>query len=164
MGPLNSLGAAILGLGVILTLWVLNSARLRSSLLLRAVRVDGRVIRIRSVTSSSNDESSGRTSSRYYPTVQFEANNGQTIERELPGAGEPSKWKVGRVIPLIYEQGNPGNVVDREMRWGDIVMNSVGTLIILGIGYLLCFCVESTPAKSMDEASRNSDAQEAATP
>jgi hypothetical protein len=54
---------------------------------------------------------------------------------------------VGQGLRLIYQRGDPANVVNEDLHWADLVSTAIGSLIVLGIGVLLCFFVESTPAK-----------------
>jgi hypothetical protein len=142
VGTLNYLGAVLMAFGGILAIWVLSSAGRRWALLRRPVRVKGEVVHIRCVQSPSD---SAINSGLYYATVRYRSEDGHMIERELPPSGKSDKWKVGDVIPLVYERGNARNVIDKELRWADLVANAVGTLVVLLIGVLLCFFVESAP-------------------
>lgn len=151
MSALNQLGVVLLGLGGLLLLWTLRALVQRRALLRTPVKVDGLVIRVRSVASSS-DHSAPLTPSKFYPTVRYETNEGKTIDRELPPTRESSECRVGAVIRLVYQRGNPANVVYADLRWGDLVSTLIGSLIVLGIGALLCFCVEGTRKKPANGA------------
>jgi hypothetical protein len=140
VGTLNYVGAALMGLGGILAIWVLHSVRRRRALLRHPVHVRGEVVHIRHVVSTNDSPSSP---GRFYPTVRFRSEDGQTIERELPPSGLLDKWKIGDVVRLVHERGNPRNVIDEQLRWGDLIASAVGTLLVLGLGALLCFFVES---------------------
>ncbi len=143
MSTLNYLGVALVGLGVVLMLWLLRATSLRWALLRHPVRVQGKVVSIRWVTSSSDDRPG---QGKFYPTVRYQSADGQTLERELPATGNPDKWKVGQPVRLIHQRGNASNVVDEELRWADLVAGAIGSLIVIGIGILVWFFVESTPA------------------
>src|SRR5262245_12055982 len=138
MSALNQLGVVLLGLGRLLLLWTLRALVQRRALLRTPVKVDGLVIRVRSVASSS-DHSAPLTPSKFYPTVRYETNEGKTIERELPPTRDSTECQIGAVIRLVYQRGNPANVVYADLRWADLVSTVIGSLIVLGIGALLCF-------------------------
>jgi hypothetical protein len=83
-------------------------------------------------------------------TNTLETEEGKTIARELPPTSDSSECQIGAVVRLVYQRGNPANVVYAAMRWRDLVFGAIGSLIVLGIGALLCFCVEATQATPPD--------------
>jgi hypothetical protein len=143
MSNLNYLGVGLVGLGAILMLSMLRAASLRWALLRHPVHVQGKVVSIRCVTSSSDDRPG---QGKFYPTVRYQSAEGQTMERELPATGNPDKWRVGQKVRLIHQRGNASNVVNEELRWADLVAAAIGSLIVIGIGVVLWFFVQSTPA------------------
>jgi hypothetical protein len=140
MSPLNYLGVALVTLGAVLVIGVIRAFRLRWALLRNPVRVQGKVVSLRCVTSSSDDRPG---QGKFYPTVRYQSADGQTMERELPATGDPDKWKVGQGVRLIHQRGNASNVVNEELRWADLVAAAIGSLIVIGIGLLLWYFVHS---------------------
>jgi hypothetical protein len=143
MSGLNLFGLVLLGLGGILLIGTVRGIVRRRSLLNNAARVKGRIVHIRHVAANSGDS---YDPGRFFPTVQYTVLR-QMYERELPPSGDPDKWKNGAVIRLVYDRGNPVNVVDAELRYADLNIALIGSLLVLGIGALLFFFVESPPAE-----------------
>ena len=48
----------------------------------------------------------------YTPTVRYAEENGATHEAQLPNVTDTKKYAVGKEVPIIYERGNPTNLVD----------------------------------------------------
>jgi hypothetical protein len=151
---LNYVGVSLLGLGGLFSLWTLRAFVRRRALLRDPVKVEGVVIRVRHEMSSS-DEAGSSYPGRFHATVRFKTEEGNSIERELPPTRDSTECRMGAVIPLVYQRGCPRNVVYADMRWADLVSSAIGTLIILGFGALLYFCVEATPAKPPASAQVN---------
>jgi hypothetical protein len=149
---LNYLGMVLLGLGGLLSLWTLRGIVRRRALLRDPVRVKGEIVRVRHVAASDTDTVSTSSPGKFYATVRYQTEARQTLERELPPSGDPDKFQVGAVLRLVYQRGDPANVVDADLRWADLVLIAIGSLIVLGIGALLCFCVEGNPAQPADDA------------
>ncbi len=147
---LNYIGVALLGLGGLLLLWTLRALMRRRALLRNPVKVDGEVVRVREVVSRSSDSTGGSDSVKFYATVRYETEDGQTMERELAPTRISSECQIGAFIRLVYERGNPANVINEEIRWADLVNSAIGSLIVLGLGALLCFCVYGTEAQPAD--------------
>jgi hypothetical protein len=144
MNWFNYFGVMLMGLGGLLSLWTLGALVRRRALLRDPVKVEGLVMCVRHVAPGSSDTSSP---GKFYATVRYETDEGSTIECELPPTSDSTECRMGAVIPLVYQRGDPANVVYAGMRWADLVTTALGTLIVLGIGALLYFCVDESPAK-----------------
>jgi hypothetical protein len=150
MNGLNIFGLVLLAIGGLSLLWSMRGIVRRRALLANPVRVEGRVIRLRE-ESPSNTECG--QSPKIFASVQYMTKDGQSLERELPASNEENKWQVGQSLRLIYQRGNPANVVDEELAWADLVKAVIGSLIVLGFGVLLCFfTVDMTPGPTKPEA------------
>ena len=145
MVAIHYLGLALIVVSATLLVRVALDARQRLALLRNPIRVKGEIVRVRHVERVSSDPSSVPQYGKYYPTVRFKAEGGKWTEKELLPSGDPAKWKVGEDLRVVYQRGNPSNVVDEELRWADILRTTVGSLIILGIGVAMCLCEASTP-------------------
>ncbi len=149
---LNYFGAVLLGIGGLLLLWTLRALVRRRALLRNPVKVDGVVIGVCHVTSNgSNEAVDSSDPGKFYATVRYETKEGKTIERELAPTSDSSECQIGADVRLVYERGNPANVIYAGIRWADLRASAIGSLIILGIGTLLCFCVDATQAKPADD-------------
>jgi hypothetical protein len=142
---IHYLGLGLIAISSVLLLRVAFAFRRRRALLRNPVRVKGEVVRIRHVEPASSDSSSVPQYGKFYPTVRYKAEGGRRMEQELLASSDPAKWKVGDVLRLVYQRGNPSNVVEEELRWSDLVSTTVGSLIMLAIGVAMCLCEESTP-------------------
>jgi Protein of unknown function (DUF3592) len=143
MNGLNYIGVLLLCIGVFLSLWTVRALVRRRALLRNPVKVNGVVIRVRHMAPSSSDSVGTSDPGKFYATIRFETAHHQTIERELPPTRDSSECQMGAVVRLVYQRGDPANVVYAEMRWADLVKSGIGSVIVLGIGALLCFCVDA---------------------
>jgi hypothetical protein len=152
MNGLNYFGFVLMGLGGLLLLWTLRALVQRRALLRDPVKVEGVVSGVRHVPASSTDSVGTSDPGQYFATVRYETEESETVEHELLPTHDASECEIGAVVQLLYQRGNPANVVYGDMPWGDIWSAVIGSLICLGIGALLCFCVHPTQAKSADGA------------
>src|SRR5262249_38048702 len=136
--------------GGFLLLWTLRALVRRRALLRDPVKIEGVVIRVRHVVTRSSEAVYSPGPGKFYATVRYETEEDKTIERELPPTSDSSECQIGAVVRLVYQRGNPANVVYADMRWADLVFTAIGSLIVLGIGALLCFCVDGTQPKPAD--------------
>jgi hypothetical protein len=146
MNGLNYFGVALLGLGGIFGLWTLRAIARRRALLQNPVRVKGEVVRVRHVAPSAGDTGTN-SPGKYYATARYKSYDGSVIERELPATSDSSDCEVGALVRLVYQRGDPANVIYADMRWKDLVFGAFGALIVLVIGALLCFCVDAAPGE-----------------
>jgi hypothetical protein len=146
MVAIHYLGVALISLAAVLLVGIARNVWRRLALFRNPVRVKGEVVRVRHVEPVASDASTVPQYGKFYPTVRYKAEDGHWLEKELPPSGGPDKWKVGQVLRLVYQRGNPSNVVDERMRWADLVMTGLGSLIILAIGVAMCLCEVSPPA------------------
>jgi hypothetical protein len=113
-------------------LFLLSSAEAtarRLALLRRAVRAEGRVVRLR--RDSSTDDTNSVTVT---PTVRYKTADGGAHELELAPTSDPDRWKVGDVVAVLYQEGNPTNVVAAHRRWRDVVNMTAMGLLCFGVG------------------------------
>jgi len=141
MHALNYVGLLLLGISGLLSVWTVRELFRRKALLRDPVKVRGLVVRVRYVPPTNTDSVATSDPGRYYATVRYETEDRQTVERELPATRDCSECRVGAAVRLAYQRGFPSNVIYAHMRWADHVKSGIGSLIFLGIGALLCFCV-----------------------
>jgi hypothetical protein len=145
MGAIHGLGVALTAFSALLLGRVALDVRRRRAVLRDPVRVKGEVVRVRRVEPAAPDSSSVAEQAKFYPTVRYRTEDGRRLEKELLPSGDSETWKVGEVIRLVHQRGNPSNVVEQDRRWADLVTTTVASLIVLMIGIALCLCEQSTP-------------------
>ena len=143
MKPLNYVGVVLLGFGGVLSLWTMREQLRRRALLRDPVKVQGIIIRVRHVRPTDTDSVGTSRPGQYFATVRYQTKDRQTIERELPATSDSSECRRGAAVQLVYQRGNPRNVVYGDMRWGDLRKSTIGSLVFFVIGALLCFCVDA---------------------
>jgi hypothetical protein len=145
MVAMHYLGAGLIALGAILLGRVALDALRRRALLRDPIHVKGKVVRVRQVEPAAPDSSSMAEQAKYYATVRYRSKDGRWLEKELLPSGDAEKWKVGKVIRLLYQRTSPSNVVEEEQPRVDLVAMAVASLIILAIGIALCLAEQSAP-------------------
>jgi hypothetical protein len=143
MKALNYFGVVLMCTGGLLSLWTMRELVRRRALLRDPVKVNGMVIRVRHVRPTNADSVGTSRPEQYFATVRFETEDGQSIERELPPTRDWRECQIGALVRLVYQRCNPANVVYADMRWADLRKSAIGSLIFLGIGALLCFCLDA---------------------
>jgi hypothetical protein len=142
---LNYLGVALIAFSAILLGRIALDVQRRRALWRDPRRVKGEIVRVRHVEPAAPDSSSVAEPGKFYPTVRYRTEDGRWLEKELLPSGDPGKWKVGKAVRLVHQRGNPSNVVEQDRRWADLVLTTVGSLIILAIGVALCLVELSAP-------------------
>lgn len=99
----------------------------------RAVRRDpvassGKVISLERVPSEDGPD-------WYTPTVRYKDDAGTVFRSKLSITKDTKAFAVGREVSIVYERGNPQNVVDPSDGWAEPIalglILTVGVLIVL---------------------------------
>jgi hypothetical protein len=115
--------------------WRVARAMLRRRALLQnAVGTKAEVIRLRLATVGDSDGPDW-----HVPTVRFTA-DGQEVEVDLDSTRDEKTYAVGRKVRILYQEGDPSNVVAAELanagavgRWIALIL----VLLVLMFGLLL---------------------------
>lgn len=109
----------------------------RSALLANAVRTSATVKEIRVFRDTDGPD-------LLTPVAEYKGKNGKTYTPELPGTTDPKKYKVGRSVPIKYEQGNPANAIPADGRWAGLRFH------MFMCGLLVAFVVFAYVKSSLD--------------
>lgn len=69
----------------------------------------------------------------FTPTVRYTDESGATHEAKLPIVKDKEAYAVGRKVPIVYERGNPTNLVDPSDGWTEPIALS----LILAFGLIV---------------------------
>lgn len=80
------------------------------SFLASAERTEGVVVELTERTSTSRDtDGHTRTSTTWYPTVEFSTGAGETVTFESSVGSDPPTHDVGEEVPVAYDPANPSD-------------------------------------------------------
>ena len=127
---------------------MLNQIGLICSLLGAACVVDSglKIVRRRAVLlngvktrggGASTETVSSENSDTIIPVIQYEDAAGILYERNLPATHDEKLFKVGKSVDLIYESGNPRNVVDYDCGYQDVYLAMLMSLLFMAFGVVM---------------------------
>ena len=92
------------------------------------VRTSGKVISLELYSSDEGPD-------WYTPTVRYAEESGVTHEAQLPNVTDTKKYAVGKEVPIVYERGNPTNLVDPGDGWAEMIALSL--IFVFGLTVVL---------------------------
>ena len=111
----------------------------RRAVLQDPVHAKGTIIRLEIVPSDEGPD-------YFTPTVEYRADDDSTHEGKLTITTDVNAYAVGKRVPIIYQRGDPRNLIDPNFGWAEHVAH----LLILTVGLLLVLLggfAEFVPAK-----------------
>lgn len=90
------------------------------------VRTSGRVIALDLVASEDGPD-------WFTPTVRYDDESGAKREAKISIVRDMQTYAVGKKVPIVYERGNPTNLIDPNDGWTEAIALS----LILGFGVIV---------------------------
>lgn len=143
------------GLGLAALIGGLLWGAQRYALFSAGLQAKGRVVENYKSVYTGSDTRTDDTSISYYPVVEFQDAQGQTIRfRGSTGSGAP-EYEVGTPVEVLYDRENPYNaqLAAFSHLWLGPVVVSVAGFIFLVMGVAVFFLIGSSD-KSMDQMHR----------
>jgi len=97
----------------------------------RAIRKDP--VQVQAKVLSLELEPGGEGPDWYTPTVRYRDENGDVHEAKLMIVRDTDAYAVGRKVPIVYQRGNPTNVIDSQDGWAEPIAHA----IIFSVGAVL---------------------------
>lgn len=69
----------------------------------------------------------------FTPTVRYTDDAGAAHEAKLPIVRDAKAYSVGKKVPIVYERGNPTNLIDPNDGWAEAIALS----LILAFGLIV---------------------------